>query len=99
MFPQSYFITKMFCTTCANIEAFTFLPHVPIVSPYKFFDLHFPGTGQVSRKRNLCGNRRAETGLIQHCAGHRTSLQGELQNNTVKIFKIKFFGVNGKFTS
>ena len=57
-----------------------------IVSPYKFFDLHFPGTGQVSRKRNLCGNRRAETGLIQHCAGHRTSLQGELQNNTTDIY-------------
>ena len=75
-------------TTRANIEELTFLPHVPIVSPYKFFafHIHFPGTGQVSRKRNLCGSRRAETGLIQHRAGHRTSLQGELQNITTDIY-------------
>ena len=75
MFPHSYFITKMFVRHARILKHLLFRRmYQAIVSPYKFFDFHFPGTGQVSRKRNLCGNRRAETGLIQHCAGHRTSL-------------------------
>ena len=80
VFPQSYFITKMFVRHARILKHLLFCRmYQAIVSPYKFFDFHFLGTGQVSRKRNLCGNRRAETGLIQHCAGHRTSLQGKLQ--------------------
>ena len=75
MFPHSYFITKMFVRHARILKHLLFRRiYQAIVSAYKFFDFHFPGTGQVSRKRNLCGNRRAETGLIQHCAGHRTSL-------------------------
>ena len=95
MLPQSYFITKMFVRHARILNLLLFLPHVPIVSPNKFFDFYFQELA-----RFLGNETYAETGELKQGSSNIVQAIGQAYRVSFKIIQPTFTACeSGQYSS